>query len=137
MYGIDDAVLFIKTEYQHRHLLLHTHDGSGKIHSCQLLCNYFIDGNLIILLGIRIYLRITVIDSVNSLGKKNGICADLNSTKYSSCICREIRMAGTTCKEYNLSFCEALFYSILGIKCGKCTTYAGCLTSVVPARMAL
>ncbi len=123
MYGIDDAVLFIKAEYQHRHLLLHAHDGSGKIHSCQFLCNYFINGNLIILLGIRIYLRITVIDSVNSFGKKNGICADLNSTKYSSCICREIWMAGTTCEEYNLSFCEALFYRILGIKCGKCATY--------------
>ena len=131
MYGIDDAVLFIKTEYQHRHLLLHTHDGSGKIHSCQLLCNYFIDGNLIILLGIRIYLRIAVINSINSLCKKNGICTDLNGTKYCSCICRKIRMTGTTCKEYNFPFCEAFFYSIFGIKSGKCTTYKRVNTSVL------
>ena len=115
MYRVDDAVFFIKTEYQHRHLLLHAHDGSGEVHSCQFLGNHFINGNLIILLGIRIYLRIAVIDSVNSFGKKNGICANLNSTKYCSCICGKIWMTGTTCKEYNFSFCEALFYSIFRI----------------------
>ncbi len=79
---------FFKAEYQHRHLLLHRHmmDAVRSI-AASFFVNYFFDGNLIVLLGIRIQLRIAVIDSVYCLGKKDGFCADLNSTQYCSCIC--------------------------------------------------
>ena len=42
MYGIDDAVLFIKTEYQHRHLILKAHDRCGQIYCHKLLIDDFL-----------------------------------------------------------------------------------------------
>ena len=93
MYCIDDAVFFIQCKYQHRHLLFHTHDRCCQIHSCQFLCNYFFNGNFIIFYCIRVCLRITVINSVNSFCKKDCFCFDFYCAKYSGCICGEVRMS--------------------------------------------
>ena len=121
MYCIDDAVFFIQCKYQHRHLLFHTHDRCCQIHSCQFLCNYFFNGNFIIFYCIRVCLWITVINSVNSFCKKDCFCFDLYCAKYSGCICGEVRMSCTACKEYDLALCKACFHCILRVKACKCT----------------
>ena len=120
MNGIDNAVLLVKSKYKHRHLLLQTHDGSGKIHSCKLLIYNLLNGNLVVLHSVRVGLRIAVVNTIYSLCKKDGICLDLNCTKNSSCIGREIRMSGTACEEYQFALCKALLYAVLGIQLCKC-----------------
>lgn len=64
-----DTVLFVQSEYQHRHLILKAHDRCGQIYCHKLLIDDFLNRNLIILLRFRIHFRIAVIDSVNCFAR--------------------------------------------------------------------
>ena len=126
VYCIYNTVLLFQGKHKHRHLLLHTHDRCSQIHSSKLLRNYLVNTDLIVFHSIRIRLRIAVVDTVNCLCKKNRFCLDFYCAQYSGCICGEVRMTCSSCKEYHLTLSKALFCCILGIKTCKCTAGKRC-----------
>ena len=94
--------------------MLHAHDGCSQVNHSKLLVDNLLDADGIVALCIRILGRIAVIDAVDGFCKQNAVCVHLHGPQSDAGIGREIRMSGSSCKEYNLAFLKIAVCLILG-----------------------
>ena len=69
-----------------RNVIIHRHGSGCAVHDLKAHLQHFAVSDFIIANSFRIIARISAVDAVNILGKKNGITAGLKGTEYGSCI---------------------------------------------------
>ena len=94
-------------------MVFHTHDRCRHINNSKALIYDLFNSYGIILDSIWILCRITVINTVDCLCKKDNVCLHFNGTQHNTSVSRKIWVSGTASKENNLSLCKCFICCIL------------------------
>src|SRR6185503_2751132 len=103
----DDAAKVVgleQVEYDNRHLIVLAHRESGRIHDREPLEQGFLVGNLVVPFGLRMFLRIAVVNAVDLGGLENDFGADFVGAQRGGRVGREERVARAAAEDDHASF---------------------------------
>ena len=94
-------------------MVLHAHDGCGKVDDAEALVDDILNTDGVELLRVRIRLRVGIVYTVDGLRKEDLLAVQLDSTEYDAGVGREVRVAGATGTEDNRALLHRLDRLIL------------------------